>query len=304
MTNLSQRTIAISISDAPDRLKLGFPRQEVDRMLLSICSALVRSGARIQYAGNLDPRGFTFKIFRHLASSYAIRTDPPPFIHLIPEPILRRSSFDSLCEILSECQSTAETHAFLGKTDFRLSLEPPGHIVATDRTERPLVIENGDEFVKWLESTPTRATAEAYSWARQQAAENSAARIALGGKMGMCDILSDHYEGVMPGVAEEAILTLDAKKPFIPFAAFGGATRDIAIALLILPVGERVERGEQSPGYHTAMERLEALSKTIPDRFRSRLTLLAREENAEGAALKMIDLIAEWTADLPPYVGP
>ncbi len=302
MTNLSPRTVAISISDAPDRLKLGFPKQEVDRMLLSICSALVRSGARVQYAGNLNPSGFTFKIFRHLASAYALRDDVPPFIHLIPDPILRRSSFDALAEMLRECRSIAETHAFLGPTDMRLSLEPPGHIVATDGAGQPRVLESDDQFARWLESASAWTPAEAYSWARQHAAETSDARIALGGKMGTQANLSDHYEGAMPGVVEEALLTLDAGKPFIPFAAFGGATRDIAIALSLLPADARVERPEQFPNYHTAMALVEAHSDTIPEDFRGRLSDLAREENAEGAALKMIDLLANWTADFLPRV--
>ena len=59
--SLEGRMIAISIGDAPDRGRLGYPQREVDRVLLSVCTALVRAGARIVYGGNLDPAGFTFK---------------------------------------------------------------------------------------------------------------------------------------------------------------------------------------------------------------------------------------------------
>ena len=56
--SLEGRMIAISIGDAPDRGRLGYPQREVDRVLLSVCTALVRAGARIVYGGNLDPAGF------------------------------------------------------------------------------------------------------------------------------------------------------------------------------------------------------------------------------------------------------
>ena len=76
--SLEGRMIAISIGDAPDRGRLGYPQREVDRVLLSVCTALVRAGARIVYGGNLDPAGFTFKIFRHLSEAYAVRRSTPP----------------------------------------------------------------------------------------------------------------------------------------------------------------------------------------------------------------------------------
>ena len=38
------RAVALSISDAPDRAKLGFPKREVDRVLFSLCTALIREG--------------------------------------------------------------------------------------------------------------------------------------------------------------------------------------------------------------------------------------------------------------------
>jgi hypothetical protein len=75
--SLEGRMIAISIGDAPDRGRLGYPQREVDRVLLSVCTALVRAGARIVYGGNLDPAGFTFKIFRHLSEAYAVRRSTP-----------------------------------------------------------------------------------------------------------------------------------------------------------------------------------------------------------------------------------
>ena len=68
---LDGNLIAISVSDAPDRARLGFSQREIDRAVVTICTALVRGGASIVYGGNLDPAGYTFKIFRNLAGAYA-----------------------------------------------------------------------------------------------------------------------------------------------------------------------------------------------------------------------------------------
>ena len=107
--SLEGRMIAISIGDAPDRGRLGYPQREVDRVLLSVCTALVRAGARIVYGGNLDPAGFTFKIFRHLSEAYAVRRPTPPFVHVVPEPVLRRANFADLAAMLKEARGTVET---------------------------------------------------------------------------------------------------------------------------------------------------------------------------------------------------
>lgn len=99
MRTLEGLSIGLSISDAPDRARLGLPLREVDRTLFTICTVLVRAGARIVYAGNLEPTGFTFSIFRHLAGAYATGARAP-FVHLVPEPVLRSASFDGLGYVL------------------------------------------------------------------------------------------------------------------------------------------------------------------------------------------------------------
>ena len=55
MKALAGKIVGLSISDAPDRAKLGFPDREIDCALFSICTVLIRAGARISYAGDLRP---------------------------------------------------------------------------------------------------------------------------------------------------------------------------------------------------------------------------------------------------------
>ena len=74
----------------------------------------------------VSPDGFTFKLFRHLAGSYVAQDRDAPFIHLIPEPVLRRTPFNLLRESLAESRSVAVTSAYLGKTKFELSCSENG----------------------------------------------------------------------------------------------------------------------------------------------------------------------------------
>ena len=53
------------------------------------------------------------------------------------------------------------------------------------------------------------------------------ARIVLGGRV-------DGYEGLMPGIAEEALLSLRGGQPLYFLGGFGGCTRDIAETLQLL----------------------------------------------------------------------
>src|SRR3954453_14657707 len=100
--NLADSIVALSISDAADMGQLGYPQREVDRALFSICGALVRAGARLAYGGNLDPAGYTFKIFRFLAKAFAVRRKGPPFIHFVPASELRKTRLEALMTALQE----------------------------------------------------------------------------------------------------------------------------------------------------------------------------------------------------------
>src|SRR6202007_799455 len=54
------------------------------------------------------------------------------------------------------------------------------------------------------------------------------ARVVLGGRV-------DQYRGVMPGTAEEALLSLQARQPLFLMGGFGGCARDIAETLALIP---------------------------------------------------------------------
>lgn len=293
MSGLAGLIVALSISDAPDRARLGFPAREVERAFLTICTALIRAGARILYSGDLRPDGWTFKLFRHLAGAYAGQGEAP-FIHLMPEPALRRTPFDDLVRAARESRGTAEAVVVIGGRMRPLWLHQGG-LVVDPGGERELLSE-ALALSAWLERFPEEPTAAALTRARQLAASMSAARVALGGKMGLLEIPADAYEGDMPGIAEEAIMTLQAGRAFVPLGAYGGATRDIAIELGLLPEGARVGRMPQAATYDKAMRVVKTLRTSIPASVRERLCQLADDDRAEWVSREVVEIVSAWAA--------
>ncbi|MGE7471992.1 hypothetical protein ACQKLX_21315 [Bosea sp. NPDC003192] len=291
MTSLKGRSVALSVSDAPDRARLGFPAREVDRALFSICTVLVRVGAKIIYAGNLDPNGFTFSIFRHLKSAYASAQETP-FIHIVPEPILRDVSFDGLVAALREGAVVVETRIHIEDNLLPIRAVEDGLRIGNGGQRTRL--RNDAEFKSWLNAKHELDSVTAYSAVRKAVTGISDARVLLGGKMGLLDNPSDAYKGTMPGIIEEAILALQAGIPCIPLGAFGGAARDAAIALNILSLSKHVPRGVQSPTYPSSLDQIALLCDKVPDAMRPALTALADDDRGEPMAYGVADALERW----------
>lgn len=295
--SLTNRLVAISISNAPDLNRLGYPEREVDRVLLSVCTALVRSGARIVYGGNLDPTGFTFKIFRHLAEAYAVRGSTAPFVHIVPEPILRRANFDDFTGMLKEARGIVETNVALA--DERIvALQPSEEasdvrVLAAPSSGGGLKINSHEALQDWL-GPPRTKPSDAYSAARRAMTRMVVGRVVMGGKMGLKDHPDDRYEGTMPGVIEEAMMTLAGERALLTLGAFGGAARDLAIALNLLQPSMRVPRGPQEASYHAALEQIGKLADLIPKPLREELSHIARDDRAEPLGFAIARVLDQW----------
>lgn len=287
MTAIDGKLVAISISDAPDRARLGFPQREIDRALLSLCTALVRAGAEIAYGGNVSADGYTFKIFRHLAGAYAGSRETP-FHHFIPEPVVRNTRYEDLLSALREGNGTVQTEVARGGT--YLAARPGGGGV---RLGDDIVVDQAG-LAAWLGNAPHRDVALEHTAARRMATARVDARVVLGGKMGILGDPRDAYQGSMPGVAEEAIMTLEANMPLIALGAFGGTARDIAIALGVLPLDAKVPRSEQHPGYEPAIARVSELADRVPSGLRGRLTTVADDDRADQVGFQVVSLITDW----------
>lgn len=291
MTALKGRSVALSVSDAPDRARLGLPSREVDRALFSICTVLVRAGAKIVYAGNLDPKGLTFSMFRHLTGAYAAAYEAP-FIHIVPEPVLRGTSFEGLVSALQEGSAIVRTLIHIEDNLLPVRAVEDGLRIGEGQSR--IRLADDAQFSNWLNARIAVDSVTAFSLARKAMTNVSDARVLLGGKMGLLNHPSDAYLGAMPGIVEEAILALEAGLPCVPLGAFGGAARDVAIALDLLDSSKRIPRGQQSPTYGPSLKQIAALRDKIPDTLRSTLAALADDDRGEPMAYDVAHTLVRW----------
>jgi len=289
---LRGQVIAVSIGTAPDMTKLGYPAREVERVLFILCTTFIRHGARVLYGGNLDPDGYTFKIFRHLAKAYAVRSPDPPFIHLLPEPIWRTAPFDELQHALAEATEITDTRVISGdRIVGRLLATDEGLALRNEKEGRTRPLDR-DAFEKWQRETVVSAAA-AFTVMRKLSTDMTNARVIMGGKMGIKELAGDRYQGEFPGVAEEALATLKARKPLIVLGAFGGAARDVAIELGLLRATDRVSRPEQAESYWRAMKLIFEVKELLPKQAIHELSALAKLDHAEELASRVCRFLGD-----------
>ena len=286
---MNRPVLAISIGDAPDLEKLGFPNREVRRVLFALCTAFIKNGFSISYAGDLREGGFTHAMFEFLAGTYAGQ-GIVPFHYVVPATVSSGRKFSDALALARETRSIAAIHLVRGSEAFELRNSEDRLLVGPKGPSR-LTVANEAEWEEFLQAHPSENVSEALTDARRFVAEISVGCVSMGGKMGLVDLPSDQYHGDLPGVAEEALMFIQACKPYIPLGAFGGATRDIAIALSLLAEGDRSPRGEQLAGYNVAMARIRAIGSGISAELRSHLEAVVKEENAEEAAQLALGII-------------
>jgi len=254
MTTLTNRSIALSAGVASDLMRLGLPAQEVDRAILSICGALIRAGATVIYSGDIRPEGFTYKLFRHLAGLYAGQ-DVQPFSLFMPEHVARALNYEQLSAAALSTASVSTINIVLRDNLLRVRRDEDGLFFISGTCRHR--VTNDTELEEAFGSNEVQSVADSLSTARSAVTQACQARILIGGKMGIFDCPGDQFDGGMPGIIEEALQTLQADKWVLPLSAFGGATRDLSIALGLLPLSQRVPRGMQDGRYATALERVD-----------------------------------------------
>jgi hypothetical protein len=206
---LSQRVIAISTSDSPDMPALGLSDEHLKDAMAEIARHLLALGARLVYGGDLRAHGFTELLFELVARHRRDADDGdirPAVINYLAWPV----------------------HIYMKAKDLeRLSADLAGsaELICLTLDGRRLTLV---ERQKLAPRQPTKA-----EWARGLTAmrhvmrQEADARIVLGGRV-------DQYKGVMPGIAEEALLSLQSKQPLFLMGGFGGCARDIAETLGII----------------------------------------------------------------------
>lgn len=197
------RAIAVSVSASPDTDGLGVSADSLWDLFVELAIELLASGVDLAYGGDLRERGFTEVLFE-LAGRY--RRPGQTMIRVtnyFAWPVHIKMSKTDLDEVAANVDHVAHL-AFVGLNGTRMS--------TAERRRLPSCAPNAKDWRSGLTSMRTLMRAE------------TSGRIAIGGQV-------ENYKGKMPGIAEEALLSLEAKQPLFLVGGFGGCTRDIAETL-------------------------------------------------------------------------
>jgi hypothetical protein len=209
---LARRKIALSISEPDTLAGAGMLLEHLDAALLEISRHLLCQGAVLMYGGHLGSAGYTVKLFDLVLQHQALSGLPAPerIVNYVgwPLPLTDKQRAD-----------------YRWQTKFVRTPRPPNVEALEPAT-----------FVAEPAYFPADTAARRFAWARgmtlmrEQQTGDLDARVVLGGKVGPTLTATPEggtkeswYSGRIPGVVEEAILTLTAGKPLYLCGAFGGA---------------------------------------------------------------------------------
>ena len=218
--------VHLSVSDSPDLAVMGLSERHLHDAMGVLARMLLSRGLRIGYGGDFRPGGFTDilaeQVLTHGREAVDV-ADAPVRLYLSGSK-LRTIDQDELAE---------RQRALAGLVDL-VRLDDEGNDARPGRTPHSMDI------------------AVSLTGMRRRMARDGAARIVAGGQV-------DGYGGVMPGVAEEALMTLQLHRPLYAIGAYGGCAGDI---LASLGLAERVPGTDRHwPG----LDRFEALQDVYAD---------------------------------------
>ena len=200
---MTNRAVAISISDSPDLAALGLGEQHLRDAMAEVARYLLVTGARLLYGGDLRASGFTELLFE-LVERHRPNTGDEDMAKVVtnylPWPVHMSLSADQLA-------SRAE---LLGPSASLVCLGRDGAVLPPKR--RAKLAPKQPSSNDWSRGLTAM---------RRLMTGLSDARVLLGGRV-------EAYQGKMPGIAEEALLMIEARKPVFLLGGFGGCARDIA----------------------------------------------------------------------------
>jgi hypothetical protein len=207
---LGQRAIAISSSESPDMPALGLSDEHLRDGMAEIARHLLALGGRLVYGGDLRQHGFSELLFELVARH---RRDAAEGDHrtgvtnYLAWPVHILKSAVDIEKAAADLVGSAEL-VCLALDGARLSMAERSKLAQQQPTEK-----------EWsLGLTAMRQVMRA----------ETQARIVLGGRV-------DKFKGAMPGIAEEALLSLKERQPLFLMGGFGGCTRDIAETMGLIP---------------------------------------------------------------------
>lgn len=201
---LSQKAIAISISESADMMAFGLASEHLRDAMTEVARHLLAMGARLVYGGDLRAHGFTELLFELVARHRRdadVGDARPAIVSYLAWPVHSGKPAQEIQTLAQDLKGLADLHC-LGQQGQELALDalPPAGTAQ---------LPTGEEWAVGLTAL------------RRVLTDASDARIVLGG-------LVSGFKGRMPGIAEEALCSLSAGQPLYLLGGFGGCARDIA----------------------------------------------------------------------------
>ncbi|MER9950379.1 hypothetical protein [Mesorhizobium sp. M0047] len=205
------KVIAVSTSDSPDMAALGLQGEHLRDAMTEIARHTLALGASLVYGGDLRVGGFS-KLLFELAARHGRDTRKRgrhAVTNYLAWPVHIHQQAEQLVQASAELEGAAE---------LRL-LDLDGN--AMGMNERRKLQPQQPSEPQWARGLATM---------RHRMIAETHARIILGGRV-------DKFRGNMPGIAEEALYSLEAKQPLYVMGGFGGCARDVAEEIGVLKKG-------------------------------------------------------------------
>ncbi|MCY4542004.1 MAG: hypothetical protein OXB95_06360 [Rhodobacteraceae bacterium] len=200
------QAIGVSISDCPDMAVYGLSNEHLIDAMTEIARHMLASGSRLVYGGDLRQHGFSELLFE-IVARHGLYTDGDEVkvgvANYLAWPVHIGMPFEKIEQTSTELKGTAEL-VCLGLDGQPMAMK-----------QRKLLDGRSPSEEEWTSGLTAM---------RQFLVKKTKARIVLGGR-------TESYKGLMPGIAEEALLSLEAKQPLYVIGGFGGCARDIAESL-------------------------------------------------------------------------
>lgn len=239
--------IALSVSEAEDLARYGLRKPHLDGVLLELSRYLLLAGIRLAYGGHLRAEGYTIRLANLLrdpiveqlrGEATEAKALPAELITYIPWPTLQ----------------SVQDEANLGP------------LVEVRQCDRPMDVDEtlDSAFAAHPQvEIPIDSPVHRFGWSRgltvmrERQTLEADARIIIGGRLGPT---GDGYKGKMPGVLEEALLSIKAERPIYLVGGFGGCTR------LIIDTIEGISRKELSWEYQNKVPYSDELREMYQER--------------------------------------
>jgi hypothetical protein len=248
--------VGISISESEEMERLGFDRREMNRCVVRLSELLLAAGARLAFGHDWRPGGVMEAVAALAVRYFRVRRDAEGR-PLSKAPIINRVEWmrqPFLAEVqrrdpgvseLSAAQSPPIARLLEGIVDARAARQSPSS-----------------------SSSPEQAIADGLTEMRKELAELCHLRICLGGKV-------VGYSGRIPGIVEEACLTLERGRPVLASTVFGGASRVVVCGLsnFNVPIPQswsalRFDPGKEAKDIQRAAEQVEVAPLDAAERER------------------------------------